>query len=1432
MIKNLRYLCTLLLIAVASAAWGEEETFSYSDYQGQGTQSSGSEFTMEKTAVSIKNTKFFGNTSYAHFYANGMTTITPATGVTITQVVLTASASGYNGYQSSGTIIASTGEVSGSGTTVTWTGSANSAFTLENNKQIRWTSIVVTYTPAGSTPTCASPSFNPPGGTYASAQNVTISCATDDATIYYTTNGDDPTTSSSVYSSAILVSETTTVKALATASGYNNSSVTTATYTITDPSTIAQVREQGTGSVFTKGIVTSCVGTTGYIQDATAAICVYGASLTVGDEITVSGTLSTYKGLLEITNPFVVVLSSGNTVTPTVKTIAEINDDDYTSNSSIQGLYVTIENATVTAINDQNTTIAQGNNTIVVRGISGVDYSVNDILTLNGNIGCFEGAQIANPKNITVQQSTKPTCATPTFSPTPGTYTEVKDVTISCETTGATIYYTTDGSNPTTSSSVYSSAINVSETTTIKAMAVASDHNNSEVAVATYTINLPYTGDPYVRVTDLNTLTDGARVIIAARYDGNATSYYAMTAATTGKPAGVSFTSSTSDNGECLPSSIVDIENTYYWTVGVTDNGYTFTNANNKALGYSSSTNFAEGGSNTEWVITRETSGSSAMVSGYEGFYIRNYSTINASTVRGIALNNQNNYGPYSTGNNNSSDYNFYLDIFVQGATSVISPSISVEDVNIAADATSGEIKYTINNPVTGTNLTATLEEGVDWISDVTVDAGNSKVKFTATANTGDERSAVITLSYGELTKEVTVTQAKYVAPFTPVTYTLAASITPGKHYIIVGTKDDKVQAMGYDKGNNRAAADGITIEGNTATVTSADVYEFMIGGNAKDGYTIYDQSSESTGYLYAAGNDKNYLKTQAKNDANGLWTITFGEGGVASIVASQSSNRNVMQYNSGSSLFSCYADASQSPVYLYEKDGEVLEAYAVVVKNEEEKPVSLTFYYDDQKANRGGEGITIVDIVDGTQNEYKAWTGTYAEPNQSMTTATFDVSFKNYTGLTRLVQMFAQCRALKTINGLTNLNTSNVTNMNTMFLYCQALESLDLSNFNTEKVSNMAMMFQNCETLTSLDLSTFNTAKVYDMSGMFYNCYALKSLDLSTFNTAIVRYMGSMFSSCKALEGITLSDNFTTENVEIMSYMFYLCENLAIIDVSKFNTDKVTTMEGMFGGTKVASLDLSHFNTAKVKSMIRMFYLCKDLTSVDLSSFNTELVTENWGMFDFCNSLKTIYVGDGWNTDNVTNSASNFMLQGCDVLVGGAGTAFDASKATDKTFAILDGGAAAPGYLTYKTVPAPPTFSPASGEYTDAQTVTITAAEGTTIYYTTDGTEPDAQKAEQVYTEPVTISQTATLKAIAVKGAISEVASAEYKITATTLQGDVNGDKKVDVADVTALVNIIVKEIAPTDAQIAAGNLDPDEGLTVNDVKALVEKILTDSNQ
>ena len=281
------------------------------------------------------------------------------------------------------------------------------------------------------------------------ASNVNIACDATEGSIAYTLNNATGNVSAAITTGNWLeLGEITSSAVPFTCSANTSSTARTATVklsftgaqdkvvTVTQgaaPMTIAAAREQGTGSVVTRGVVTSCVGTTGYIQDDTAAICVYGTSLTIGDDIVVSGTLSDYNGLLEITSPQVTVISTGNTVTPTVKTIAEINADDYTASTSIQGLYVTIEEATVNSISDKNVTIAQSTNTIVVRfaNTSDITFQADDIITLDGNIGCYNGAQIANPQNVEIQQNEDP-------------YITANDVEITYNATGGSIAYTVE----------------------------------------------------------------------------------------------------------------------------------------------------------------------------------------------------------------------------------------------------------------------------------------------------------------------------------------------------------------------------------------------------------------------------------------------------------------------------------------------------------------------------------------------------------------------------------------------------------------------------------------------------------------------------------------------------------------------------------------------------------------------------------------------------------------------------------------------------------------------------------------------------------------------------------------------------------------------------------------------------------------------------
>lgn len=98
----------------------------------------------------------------------------------------------------------------------------------------------------------------------------------------------------------------------------------------------------------------------------------------------------------------------------------------------------------------------------------------------------------------------------------------------------------------------------------------------------------------------------------------------------------------------------------------------------------------------------------------------------------------------------------------------------------------------------------------------------------------------------------------------------------------------------------------------------------------------------------------------------------------------------------------------------------------------------------------------------------------------------------------------------------------------------------------------------------------------------------------------------------------------------------------------------------------------------------------------------------------------------------------------------------------------------------------AAPTFSLAEGEYTSAQTVTISAAEGATIYYTTDKSDPTTSTSRTEYSEPITVSKTTTIRAIAVKDGYtnSEIAEATYTINSTTpttytdaLHGQITGN-------------------------------------------------------
>lgn len=235
-----------------------------------------------------------------------------------------------------------------------------------------------------------------------------------------------------------------------------------------------------------------------------------------------------------------------------------------------------------------------------------------------------------------------------------------------------------------------------------------------------------------------------------------------------------------------------------------------------------------------------------------------------------------------------------------------------------------------------------------------------------------------------------------------------------------------------------------------------------------------------------------------------------------------------------------------------------------------------------------------------------------------------FKAGFRDETHTT-CSNWFNGCTNLSSIEGIENLNTSNVKNMSGMFAKCSNLETLDLSHFNTENVTTMAQMFYGCTKLHNLNIDNFNTENVSYMNGMFEGCSGLDTLDLSHFNTRYVRKSG-------------------------FNYMFNGCSSLSSLDVSNFTTDKPSMqLDGLFKG-------------------------CSSLQTLDLSSFSTGGASSVTDMFDGCSALRTIYVSDLFKIYGVTSSN---MFRDCHSLKGAI--SFEPTK-KNETYANYKSG-----YLTKK---------------------------------------------------------------------------------------------------------------------------------------------------
>lgn len=1172
----------------------------------------------------------------------------------------------------------------------------------------------------------ATPTFSPEAGTYTEAQNVTISCATSGATIYYTTDGTTPDTLSSVYSTPINISETTTVKAIAVKEGLDDSEVATATYTFPTIIMIAAARAlENNEYALVEGIVTFIDGRNVYMQDSTAGIDLYLNSNTVptalalGDKVRAYGKKTAYNGLVELTginggeeSQFNIV-SNGNELPLAVKTIAEINAD-YADGNMLQSTRVKIANGKIGAINTSgNTPMYQGENTINLYKMPVVEGLLeNDSVTVIGIIGCFNAPQIRINSASDVE-FTHP--AGPSIAATP---TELTGFNYTVEEgPSATQAFAVSGSNLTASATVTASenfeistadgaSFNAQSTITInetsfsnvsiyvrlKAGLEIGEYNETLVFASegAETVNIAVSGSvaepqvpsSYARISSVSQLADGMKVIIAARYNTTGNEYYAMTAATTGKPEGVSFTSVDGES-ETLPSTIADEEATYYWTVGINNGNYTFTNANGDVLGYTSSTNFSTGGDNTAWSIEYSTADTAAMVPSYSAFVITNVN----NNGRAIALNTSHNFGPYAKSNmtgSNAANYNFFLDIFATAggtpvcATPTITPAsgtyYETQSVTISCATEGATIYYTTDGsaPTAGSAVYSSPIEVTE----------NTTIKAIAMKE-GYDDSSVATAEYTIILGATTIFAQDWEGEMNDWTF--------------VTVEGSKPWTVASNSGNHYAYANGYNGGANEQWCISP-------------AFNLDNYSDVTLSFRNAKNYDGNDMQLFISNDYDGN--------------------------NPAAAIWNELAYIKSTGSWNWVESGAIsLESYSGA-------SCHIGFKYTCTETEAAGWEIDDIIMVGFTSNPSLTATPTslsgfgYMEGHGPSAEQSFVVSGVNLT--------------------------SNVT------------ISMAGTNFEMSATSGESFSAQSTITLTPTAGAVNQTVYVRMTEGLAANTYVGTITVTSQLDDIDVSLAGSVME-----EGDSWNRIFSVNDLE---------NGAKVIVAARYNNveNEYFAMTATTSGKPEGVLF-----TSVTEGVLEIL---PDEIALDESTYSWTVSIEN-GNLTFTNAAGDVlgYGGSGtnfqtngdntnWNIDYVLSDPESMVPEYWGFLINNVNYTSRAfainsnyhsygpystqnmtgANASGYNFCVdlfVQGGEVTPTVMT-------PTFSMASGTYYEEIDVEIsTSTTDATIYYTTDGTEPTATSA--VYTEAIHVANDMTIKAIAMKEGYdnSSVATAEYVI-------------------------------------------------------------------
>ena len=562
--------------------------------------------------------------------------------------------------------------------------------------------------------------------------------------------------------------------------------------------------------------------------------------------------------------------------------------------------------------------------------------------------------------------------ATPTFSPKAGRYAEAQTVTISCETAGATIYYTLDGTTPTTSSTRYTQPLTISETTTVKAIAV-SDGEESATATAKYTIGTS-TSDPDTKtfrlVSSVDELESGMRYIIAC--------------GSKAKAAGSLNSLILGSEDVSVSGDVITIGSgvSVFVLEGDQENGWTFQNESTEEYLYATNTKkLAYSTSEENWTLSNGTAGV-IMAYGSCGTMLYNVGSPRFTTY---------------TSSPNASMIQANLYIEESSATPVTPDPLIVADESLSFETKVGTpqtLTFEVLSEDLTENITATLTDanGVFSLSPTTISRTASEEgatvnvtfaptqvgTFTATVTLTSAGADPVTVSLSGTATEATTpvdpaddgTQFKRVASVN--------EIVSGKRYIIAcGSKE----VAAGELNNKLLAPVDVTVSDDIVTLADG-VAVFVLSGSGSS----YSLKNESTGqYLNSAT-----AKSMSYSDSEVAWTLSNGTDGVEMTCGSS----GTLTYNVSSPRITTYtsnATATMIRVNLYMEVGS---------SDDPDQPVITGNHYalvSDASTLAAGDKIVIA-YINAEEETYQALSTTQNNNNRA---ATSDVTINDDGTLT-----------------------------------------------------------------------------------------------------------------------------------------------------------------------------------------------------------------------------------------------------------------------------------------------------------------------------------------------------------------------------------------------------------------------------------------------